>query len=482
MSNPQVTFVEQDGALGVLSNPGARPPAIFGPSSSGTVNVPQSFGTVKSLAAYAGKGPAVELAARCIAVYGLPVVFCRTAAETNVGDYGAVSLAGTGTSTPAEGAEKPYDDYDVRIKIITGGTVETAGITYQWSLDSGYTYSPTTALGTADRILISDGNVGIELGAGTLVAGDIISVATQAPIPTTTEAGDALDALGASVQDWAIASAAFDVDSTMASAIDAKITGMATIGREAAWIGAFRREVVAESEATYATAFSSAFSSFSSTRGSLCYGDAITTSSVSSRQYRRPTIFQFAPLQSSLSEERNAAEVNLGALPGTALYDTNGNALAHDERVTPNGDALRAVTLRTFARAPQGIYITRPRTMAASGSDFELLPYRLVMNIAKDALRAYYTKRLSSTIYVNAKTGFIRESDAIAWERGGNNALEAALGGTRKKASGWTVSVSRTDNILSTKLINVTARIIPVGYAEYIEITIGFENPTVLAA
>ena len=69
----------------------------------------------------------------------------------------------------------------------------------------------------------------------------------------------------------------------------------------------------------------------------------------------------------------------------------------------------------------------------------------------------------------------------MAWERGGTNALSSALGGTRPKASGWSVSISRTDNILSTKLVNVTARIKPVGYAEYITITIGFENPTVVA-
>ena len=396
MSNPQVTFVEQDGALGVLSNPGARPPAVFGPSSSGTVNVPQAFGTVKALVAYAGTGPAVELAARCIAVYGLPVLFCRTEAETNEGSYGTVTMTGSGTSVPTAGTEKPYDDYDVRIKIVTGGTVGTAGVTYQWSLDGGYTYSPVTALATADSITIAAGNVTIELAAGTLIADAVISVTTKAPVPTTAEAGSALDALGISAQNWGIACAAFDVDSSMFDAIETKIIGFATVGREASWIGSFRRFEPAESESTYATAFGAAFSSKASTHGSICYGDAITVSSVSSRQYRRPIIFQFAPLQCSLSEERNAAEPTLGALPGTALYDTNGNAVGHDERTAPNGDSLRAVTLRTFSgNKPAGVYITRPRTMASAGSDYTLLPYRLVMNIAKDALREYYTSRLN---------------------------------------------------------------------------------------
>ena len=485
MTNPQVRFTEQDGALGVISNPGARPAAVFGPSSTGVAASPQSFGTSKALISYAGKGPAVELAARMIDVYGLPVVFCRTAAATNTGDYGTVALTGTGTSVPSsDGTVEPYDDYDVSIVVVAGGTVGTTGITYQWSLDGGNTYSATTALGTANSITISDGNVKINLAAGTLVAGDEITCTTQAPIPTTTEAGAALDALSASSKDWAIACAAFDVDASMFSAIETKITGMATIGREVAWIGGFRRLESGESEATYATAFGSAFSSLSSTRGSMCYADAITVSAVSSRLYRRSTVFAFAPLQCSLSEERNAAEVNLGALPGIGLYDTNGNALAHDERVVPNGDSLRAVTLTTFPpnpSSPKGIYVTRPRTMASPGSDFELLPYRLVMNLAKDALRAHYTRRLNSTLFVNASTGYIRETDAIAWEKGGSSALNSVLGGTRPKASGWSVSVARNDNILSTKTVNVTARIQPVGYAEYIEITIGFENPVIVA-
>ena len=165
-SIPKVSFNEQDGGLGAVSSTGKRPVAVFGPCSGGVANTPVPYGDVKSLVADNGIGTGVEVAARIIAVYGCPVLFCKTAAATNVGSYGTIVKTGTGTSViTASSSAKPYDSYDVIVKFVTGGTVGTAGITYQWSLDNGATYSQITALGTANTISISQGNVGLALAA-----------------------------------------------------------------------------------------------------------------------------------------------------------------------------------------------------------------------------------------------------------------------------------------------------------------------------
>jgi hypothetical protein len=86
-----------------------------------------------------------------------------TVPATTPGSYGTIDNTGVlGTAlASADATSVPYGTYEVRIKIITGGTVGVAGITFQWSLDGGRNYSVTTALGTADRYLIPNSNVRI---------------------------------------------------------------------------------------------------------------------------------------------------------------------------------------------------------------------------------------------------------------------------------------------------------------------------------
>jgi hypothetical protein len=47
----------------------------------------------------------------------------------------------------------------------------------------------------------------------------------------------------------------------------------------------------------------------------------------------------------------------------------------------------------------------------------------------------------------------------------------------KPKASGIQFSLSRTDNLLSTRTLNGTARVIPLAYPETIQLQVGFLNP-----
>lgn len=178
-----------------------------------------------------------------------------------------------------------------------------------------------------------------------------------------------------------------------------------------------------------------------------------------------------------MSEEINVADVNLGPLPGVLLVDDLGRPIAHDEALNPGLDDARFVTLRTW-EGIQGVYVTRPRLLAPSGSDFEIAPYRRVINIAKEALRLYLIRRLHRPIRVSRTTGLILERDARDIEIGGLAVLRALLG-AQPKASDWEFVVSRTDNLLSTKTLTVTGRIIPLGYPEFIDFELGLANPAV---
>ncbi len=196
---------------------------------------------------------------------------------------------------------------------------------------------------------------------------------------------------------------------------------------------------------------------------------------MSGRQYRRPTSFQAAALEASVSEEINIAAINVGRLPSTSIRDLNGNPLHHDESINPGLDDSRFTVFRTFDGV-QGVYVNLARLFSAAGSDFDLHTKRRVLNLANEALRLYFLRRLNEPILVDQETGFILEQEAREIEAGARAIMRSRLR-VKPKASGIEFALSRTDNILSTKTLTGTARVIPLSYPEQIEIEVGFLNP-----
>jgi hypothetical protein len=477
MTQPSVTITELDGALGILPLSAGKLYSVVGASSQGPTDTPSTFARVTDLVASFGAGPMVEAAAYFIKFYGRPVVVTRTATSVaaSVGDLDVTEVGGTSTVT-LNGSADANDDYEAYVKVITGGTVGTAGITYQWSLDGGRTLSPVTDLGTANSITLpGSGGIVFDLGAGDLDADDVFTAVSTAPRANATELTAAHAALASSLANWGLSYAALELDAATFDAVEAEIVGMAASGKYRAWVGNTRMPDVGETEAAYLTAMSSAFGAKSSKHGALCAGAAKITSGVSGRKYRRPIAFAVAALQASAEEHINIADVNLGALPGVDIRDANGNPDEHDESLNPGLDDARFLTLRTWGE-PEGVYVNRPRLFSPTGSDFEIVPHRLVANLGHAALRKYFTRRLNKDVIVDSTTGFLLPEERQEIERGAIAALTAAVLGT-PKASGVQVSVSQTDNILSTKTITGQARIIPLAYPEAIVFDFGFLNP-----
>lgn len=132
---------------------------------------------------------------------------------TTDGSFGTFTKVATGlTVMSAHTGAKPYGTYEVRIKCVTGGTIGTGGVTIQWSLDGGRTYSRTTALGTASTFAIPHSGVQVDFTVATIVAGDVFSVRTLAPAPSTADVTAGMAALAASSTDVAILVFDFDVD------------------------------------------------------------------------------------------------------------------------------------------------------------------------------------------------------------------------------------------------------------------------------
>ncbi len=475
MTLPAVNITELDGALGILPASAGRLLAFVGPAISGPLNTPATFARVSDLVSTFGGGPAVEAAAHYIDVRGKPVVFVRTG-NTVAGTADAIALVATGTSviTVHTGAT-PNDDYEISFLVVKGGTIGSAGITYQLSYDGGRTYGPETQLGTANTLTIPGaGGVELDFAAGTLVAGDHASVRTHAPNWNTTELGAALDALTATAIAWEQAVIVGPIDASAFDVIDPKFTAMFTAGKYRSWLGSARMPNAAESEATYLASLTTALGGKTSTHGALCAGAAKVVSGVNSRIYRRPVLFPVAAASGAVSEEINIASPNLGSLPGVSIRDVNGNVDEHDEAVNPGLDDARFITLRTWD--DQGVYVTQPRLFSPSNSDFQMIPDRRVMNLALGALRTYFIRRLNSPIQVDAATGTILPTEASEIELGARAAMRAVLMAT-PKASAVNFVLSRVDNLLSTKTLTGNATVTPLAYPNEINLGVGFVNP-----
>ncbi len=474
---PSVSVSELDGALGISNVASGPMMVLLGVSSSGTTNAPAAYARAKDITSAFGSGPTVEAAAYAIERYGKPVVFLRAETVT-AGSYGELddsSVAGTSTIT-LDAATHPFDDYEAGILFVAGGTRGTAGITYQWTLDGGRTLSAVTALGTATSITIpGSGGVKVDLGAGTIVAGDAVSFLCIAPAWDSSALSDALDALAAARINWEFVLIVGELDATDAGTVDAKLTSMHGDGKHRWAIGSARIPTVGETEAAYKTAMDAEYGDFTSTSLALCAGASKQLSSLSRRSYRRPVSMSAAPRIASVSEEVDVAELDLGALPGVSIRDANGNPDEHDEANNPGLDDSRFLTLRTW-EGREGVFVTNPRIIAPTGSDFIFVQFRRVMNIARTTLETYLVNRLSKAIRVDKKTGFIREEDARDIESGANAALRSKLL-KKPKASAVAFTLSRTDDILSTLTLTGQCRVVPLGYPKAIEVEVGFNNP-----
>lgn len=481
---PKVQDSETDGGLGVLPATFGKMQAIIGCASSGPVAAPAAYASISAvLAAYGNAGPLVELACREIELYGGPVVLCRAATVTVGTTSNLVTSGVLGTSVvTVDGTVNATDDGEIVVKITTGGTRGTPGITYQWSRDGGRTFSVDTALGSAVFILVPNSGVKFLIGAGTLLVGDTWSCVAVAPLWDATTLAAAVDAMYASKLNWEYATILGPATGANVDAVEAKRLSGATKGKHRWFQMHFRMPNVGETDATYQAAYSTAMDSHLSTGidvpSAAC--KCLSSNPTLVAQYRRPSVFAYAGLFASVSEEQDIAQIKYGPLPGVQIRDANGNIDEHDELENPGLDDLMSTCLRTWD-GRDGVFVNNPRLHAPVGSDFQFVQLRRVMNLARTALKQYLETRLSNDVVVDAKTGFILKSEADDIDSGANAALSAVLDGVPKASPSSPTkprfAISRTDNLLSTNLIHYAMRIIPLGYIKALTGDSGFFNP-----
>ncbi len=442
----------------------------LGPVSFGVF----ALGTAVNFALGGGSGVSVALSAGTI-VGGDVGTFTTVAPIAASAGELEITGAGTSVATLAAGTE-PNDSFEGWIKFTVGGTIGVEGSKFVWSLDDGRTPSSETALGVANHFIFPDsGGARVNFAAGTVLAGQIIRFPTVEPKWNNSEIALALQALKDHVIPWdgchvvgAIDAAAFDV-------IDAKFQD-----KRHYWLGSARLPVGAETEAAYLASLSGVFASKSTLVGCLGYGADEPADQITGRKYRRPIMFAVSARDAGVSEEINLAQIDApgGAFPSSSIKDANGNTKHHDERINPGGDDARFITLKTDEDYA-GVYVNRMRVFSPEGSDFYILPHRRVMNLAHVTVKAFFKRRLSKPVLVEKKTGYLLSSERKSMEKGATKALRSVLL-AKPKASDAYVTLSLTDNVLSTRTITGKYRVIPLAYPETFDLEGGFENPATL--
>lgn len=378
------------------------------------------------------------------------------AALANVLEWSFVHLVGTpapemtavtsaGTAPPVVSLTgTPNGYHDVRIEITTGGARGTA--VFKWSINGGTTY--TTAVTTAATVVLTGSGLTAVFATGTDYATDNIY---------TAHAGKGLrDRLDVAHTKMAAAEVAFRYAFAL-------LDGMPTAS-----------DLVC----------SQTTSTFTSTRVGAVPSTLRVLSPVSSRRYLRPAAWVMANRVAAIDPHRHPGEVAMGAL-SDVLENTR------DERLTEALDAVRWGTLCTHIGLT-GVYVTRMKLFAATGSDFSSVMNRRVLDKACRLTRTAALQWLNRDLRINPSTstvlaglpgapGTIDERDARRIEAAIESTLNAGLLATGN-ASAVSVQVTRTDNLLSTATLRFKVRVTPKAYAETLEGEIAFQNPFLAAA
>lgn len=162
---------------------------------------PRVYASITSLLSQHGYSQAVDYAAHHMAETRKPVIFVGvpTATAGSIGSNDPTGVEGTSVITVAAGSNGVLEEVDAIVTVTTGGTIGANGIVLSISLDGGRT-SKTVRLGTATSYTIPYVGIVLNFAAGTLVAGDVYTFRSIAPMWDGTGITNAKAALAAQLK------------------------------------------------------------------------------------------------------------------------------------------------------------------------------------------------------------------------------------------------------------------------------------------
>jgi hypothetical protein len=379
--------------------------------------------------------------------------------------------AGGHTGTISAQTSQPIDDYTLRVEVRSTGSPGTGTFRYtlDYFVDEGgndlSTWSPDIIIPSGFKYALPNTGIFLTFSNASYTLGDTFDATTIASGVSTSNVTAAYSALFAqaalsykfvhvvamSASAAGAATLAGVVDTNMTTASTAfryirSIIDVPTVGTRILSGGAPIADT-ADTDSTVA----SAFAALDQPRVIWGAGDFLCISGLNGRLCRRPASWQAAMRAAAAPISQNLHRVRSGALK-------NVRKLYRDEASTEALDAARFLTLRTHIGKP-GYYITRGRTGANNTSDFSRLANAFVMDRACQIARAKGVDLIGEDVPVNAN-GNIREDAAVAIESEITQALNEGLVDPGY-AVACIVTVSRTQNVLSTATLPIGVRVRP---------------------
>lgn len=473
MALPDTKETVQDGNLNFATGDSDNTFACIGPCSGGSTGVVYQFNAPDDVSATLGTGPAVESMAAILEAAGGTFLFSKPATSAD----SAPTVTQAAGSPPAVGTTGvPLDAYEGQVKITKAGTLGVS--TFSYTLDNGDTWSPDIA--TAATYLIPNSGITLTFAAGTYVLADVYTFSSKGPQMSIAQFNTALDVLTADPRDWSIlhqVGIPYDTTDTLKIAAAVAMAANIQTKLEAAFLAHLPARAIIDgpdvaNDATADALYVSGVASTAAARVVLVADFGEIRSPISSRVYKRPAAWPVVARAMKAPISEDLAYVAEGKLMSSLT------SIRRDEAARQALNTARITTLRTFRKKP-GFYITKPKTLAAAGSDYELLQHGRIIDKACRIVRDVMLPRLNGKVRTN-KDGTIHEIDARVIEQ----ALETAL--KRDMVPDHVVSVlaviNRTDNILSTKKMRVKVSALPYAYPEQIEETLGFATLVAQAA
>lgn len=496
----ELTIIDAGGGTVVV--PSSSVCVVIGTCSAGTAATIVASRDPNSLKTAVGIGPAVELAAHLISK-GATVLFMKAATIT-AGVAGTVTAFATGSSVvTVTGAS--YDSYFCKFLVVVGGTKGTTGITFKISLDAGRNYGPVIALGTAATYAITGTNLVLAFAAGTMVATESVTFASQQPLTNAASVQTCLVALesspyavtgwGAMIIDGGTISLAADGNFGWTAADAATLEGyldtmVATKTFPRAIINVRDNKIpstlwggAGETDAVWAAAVALDYAAVSAKRicavaGNYNIPGQYLIAAAGLPRYRRPGSWALAARQVTIKPQTHAGRVSDGALGSIIIDATNdpGDGFNyHDDLNAPALDVARFTSFRKRKGRP-GFFVVNPNLMSPPGSVFTILPLGNVMDVGCNLLHQTLELNINADVRLN-DNGTIDEIAAQGIETVTRGVLRDNML-AKSMISNFAFTIDRTTNVRTTSIVTASATLFSRGYVLEIDVNVGFGNTT----
>lgn len=169
--------------------------------------------------------------------------------------------------------------------------------------------------------------------------------------------------------------------------------------------------------------------------------------------------------------QRSIARVKDGAVEDFTTYFTDGQAVETLRDAWDTIHDLGYTFYRNFT-GKAGYFFTDDRTLTSATDDFSSLARGMVMDEALILVYNVLLEELNDEIPISAD-GLIHPAIIKTWQNNVNRRIKLLMTDTGK-LSGAVCTIDPNQNVLSTDKVEVQVSLLPVGYAKYIDVTLGF--------